>query len=168
MNSFTLKAVSEKKSIKAFLDFPAHLYHDDPRWSRPLDSDIEKIFDPEQNKKFRQGDAIRWILEDEQKHVVGRVAAFYDKQTANKNNQPTGGLGFFDCINNTDASSILFDACKGWLAERGMEAMDGPVNFGERDSFWGCLADGFYEPLYNMPYNSSYYNELFEAYGFKN
>jgi len=168
MNSFTLKAVSDKNSIKAFLDFPAKLYREDPRWSRPLDSDIEKIFDPEQNKKFRQGDAIRWILEDEQKNVVGRVAAFYDKQTANKNTQPTGGLGFFDCINNTDASTILFDACREWLQGKGMEAIDGPINFGERDSFWGCLADGFYEPLYNMPYNFPYYNELFEAYGFKN
>jgi hypothetical protein len=168
MNSFTLKAVTDKNSIKAFLDFPAKLYHNDTRWSRPLDSDIEKIFDPQQNKKFRQGDAIRWILIDEQNNVVGRVAAFYDKQTANKNNQPTGGLGFFDCIHNTDASSILFDACKEWLTDRGMEAIDGPINFGERDSFWGCLADGFYEPLYNMPYNFPYYNELFEAYGFQN
>jgi len=168
MNSFTLKVVSDKNSIRAFLDLPAHLYRDDPKWSHPLDKDIEKIFDPKQNKKFRQGDAIRWVLEDNNRNVVGRVAAFFDKQTANKNKQPTGGLGFFDCINNHEAASVLFDACREWLKEKGMEAMDGPVNFGERDSFWGCLVDGYYEPLYNMPYNFPYYKELFEAYGFQN
>jgi len=168
MNSYTLIEVSDNKSIKAFLDFPAKLYREDPKWSRPLDKDIEKIFDPGQNKKFRQGEAIRWILVDEDKKVAGRVAAFFDKQTANKNKQPTGGLGFFDCINDTEAASSLFDACRDWLKERGMEAMDGPINFGERDSFWGCLSDGFYEPLYNMPYNFPYYNKLFEAYGFQN
>ena len=168
MSSFTLTEVSDKKSTRSFLEFPARLYHDDPRWSRPLDRDIEKIFDPGKNKKFRQGDAIRWILFDSKNNVVGRVAAFFDRQTANKNTQPTGGMGFFDCINDTEAAFVLFDACKEWLITQGMEAMDGPVNFGERDSFWGCLADGFYEPLYNMPYNFPYYNDLFEAYGFQN
>ena len=168
MTSFKLKKVTDKSSQRAFLNFPGRLYRDDPKWSRPLDKDIEKIFDPGQNKKFRQGDATRWILIDEEANVVGRVAAFFDKQTANKNNQPTGGLGFFDCINNTEASAILFDACKNWLAEKGMEAMDGPINYGERDSFWGCLVDGYHEPLYNMPYNYPYYKELFEDYGFEN
>jgi GNAT superfamily N-acetyltransferase len=48
-----------------------------------------------------------------------------------------------------------------------MEAMDGPVNFGPRDHFWGCLKEGFHEPVFNMPYNPPYYNRLFEMYGFK-
>ena len=56
-----------------------------------------------------------------------------------------------------------------WLVSRGMEAMDGPVNFGPRDSWWGLLVDGFdYQPLYANPYNHPYYKELFENYGFQN
>ena len=168
MDPYSLIEVSDQKSIKAFLDFPKKLYRKDPMWIRPLDKDIEKIFDPKTNKKFRHGEAIRWILEDKDRNIVGRVAAFYDQKTAKKNRQPTGGLGFFDCVNDQKAAAVLFDACRGWLKERGMEAMDGPINFGERDSFWGCLVDGFSEPLYNMPYNAPYYNELFEAYGFQN
>lgn len=167
MNSFKLIEVSDRRTRKQFLDFPVKLYAKDPNWSRPLDKDIEKVFDPDQNKKFRHGEAIRWILEDEDKNIVGRVAAFYDTKTAKKNKQPTGGIGFFDCINQKEAAHTMFDACKEWLEERGMEAIDGPVNFGERDSFWGCLVDGFYEPLYNMPYNFPYYKDLFESYGFQ-
>jgi GNAT superfamily N-acetyltransferase len=48
-----------------------------------------------------------------------------------------------------------------------MEAMDGPINFGERDSWWGLLVDGFYKPIYKMTYNPPYYQALFEAYGFQ-
>ncbi|MEJ2594980.1 MAG: hypothetical protein P8100_07615, partial [bacterium] len=45
---------------------------------------------------------------------------------------------------------------------------DGPINFGPRDHFWGCLSEGFYEPIYKMPYNPPYYNDLFIQYGFQN
>jgi hypothetical protein len=62
----------------------------------------------------------------------------------------------------------MFDASKEWLQLNGMEAMDGPINFGSRETFWGCLSEGFYEPNYNMPYNFKYYNDLFVNYGFKN
>ena len=50
-----------------------------------------------------------------------------------------------------------------------MEAMDGPINFGTRDEWWGCLVEGFeLQPLYANPYNPPYYVKLFENYGFKN
>jgi hypothetical protein len=45
--------------------------------------------------------------------------------------------------------------------------MDGPINFGERDKFWGLLTEGFIEPLFGMNYNFPYYKDLFENYGFK-
>ncbi|MCD4664954.1 MAG: hypothetical protein K8R68_06750, partial [Bacteroidales bacterium] len=165
--NFSLLEVIDKKAVKRFLDFPANIYKDNNNWIRPLDKDIEKIFNPNKNKLFRKGKAIRWILLNEDNKVVGRIAAFYHSETANKNDQPTGGCGFFDCIDNKEAAFILFDAAKKWLTNEGMEAMDGPVNFGTRDNFWGCLAVGFFEPVYNMPYNHKYYNKLFESCGFQ-
>jgi hypothetical protein len=45
--------------------------------------------------------------------------------------------------------------------------MDGPINFGERDKWWGMVTKGFDEPLYGMNYNPPYYATLFENYGFK-
>lgn len=164
---FHLVEVSTKKLITDFLDFPSTLYNNDNNWIRPLDEDIEKIFNPKLNKRFRKGDAIRWVLKEDDT-IIGRIAAFYDEKTAFKNDQPTGGCGFFDCINDESAATILFDAARDWLSSKGMEAMDGPVNFGSREHFWGCLSDGFSEPIYNMPYNHGYYNTLFESYGFYN
>ena len=50
-----------------------------------------------------------------------------------------------------------------------MEGMDGPVNFGERDQFWGLLVQNFdAQPSYGMNYNPSYYQNFFDIYGFQN
>jgi len=46
--------------------------------------------------------------------------------------------------------------------------MDGPINFGERDRWWGLVVEGFKPPIYLMNYNLPYYRQLFETYGFKN
>jgi GNAT superfamily N-acetyltransferase len=53
------------------------------------------------------------------------------------------------------------------LKEKGMEAMDGPINFGETDKYWGLLVNGFTHPSFDVPYNPPYYQNLFESYGFR-
>lgn len=159
--------VKDKATAQQFLELPVQLYKKDKNWIRPLDSDIEDIFNPEVNKFFRHGEATRWILVDDKKNVIGRVAAFIDRKTAKKTEYTTGGMGFFECIDNQEAANLLFDTCKNWLLEKGMEAMDGPINFGDRDKWWGLLIKGFYEPIYGMPYHHAYYQPLFENYGFK-
>lgn len=165
---YQLREVISRKDKKDFLSFPSLLYKNDPYYVRPLDNDVNKLFDPDGNKRLRKGEAIRWLLVDSAGKIVGRIAAFIDPDAARNNDQPTGGCGFFDCINDQEAANMLFDAARKWHTDRGMEAMDGSINFGDRDNFWGVLVDGFHEPLFNMPYNYPYYKELFENYGFLN
>lgn len=101
---------------------------------------------------------------------MGRIAAFYNRElVAASEYQPTGGCGFFESIDDQRVADMLFDAARDWLKERGLEAMDGPVNFGDRDQWWGLLVKGFeFTPLYANPYNFEYYVRLFENYGFRN
>lgn len=157
--------VKTEADKKLFLEVPVGLHKADPNWIRPLDKDIEEVFDPLKNKFFKQGECVRWILMDDNSEAIGRIAAFTNKKY--KQEQPTGGTGFFECINDPKAANFMFDHCKLWLQDRGMEAMDGPINFGERDKWWGLVVEGFYEPLYGMCYAPPYYKELFEGYGFK-
>ena len=159
--------VTTPQDAKDFLKVPLGIYRNDTLWVRPLNKDIDAVFDQKKNKYFRHGEAIRWILKDENGKLIGRVAAFINKKSANTFDQPTGGIGFFECINDQNAAFQLFDICKQWLMARGMEAMDGPINFGEKDAWWGLMVDGFASPTYRMNYNPPYYKELFEAYGFK-
>jgi hypothetical protein len=165
---YLLIEVKTNQEKKEFLQFPVALYKKEKNWIRPLDADVEGVFDPLKNKLFRNGECIRWILQNDKQQTIGRVAAFIDHKTARNNDQPTGGMGFFECIDDTTAAFLLFDACKLWLQQRGMEAMDGPINFGDREQWWGLLVDGFTPPNYAMPYNFLYYKKLFESYGFQN
>lgn len=163
-----LLEVKDKGTVREFLQLPVRLYKNEKNWIRPLNQDIEAVFDPKKNKYFRHGECTRWILQNKQGETIGRIAAFINRKTAAKEEQPTGGLGFFECINDQQAADALFNKGKEWLQERGMEAMDGPINFGDRDRWWGVLAQGYdREPNYCMPYNFPYYIDLFEAYGFK-
>ncbi len=162
-----LLEVTSAKDKKDFLLLPLKIYKDDPNWSRPLDKDIAEIFDAKKNKFFRHGQCTRFLLKNDNGEVIGRTAVFINEKTAKREAQPTGGMGFFECINDKRAAHVLIDQCKRWLMERGMEAMDGPINFGERDSWWGLIIEGFSPPPYKMNYNLPYYQELFESYGFK-
>jgi hypothetical protein len=160
-----VEEVQNENQKREFLEFPARLYQHDKNYIRPLDKTINEIFDPEKNKSFKSGDCSRFLFKNKQAETVGKVAVFINGDY--EQDQPTGGIGFFDCINDQKTADFIFDHCKTWLQERGMEAMDGPINFGERDKFWGLLTEGFGEPLYGMNYNFPYYKELFESYGFK-
>ena len=164
-----LAEVSDKKTAKEFLEVNVLINKNDPNYIRPLDKDIEEVFDPKKNKTFRHGEAIRWILKNREGKLIGRIAAFANKKYKNKGDDgPVGGIGFFDCINNQEAADMLFDVAKHWLMQKGMQAMDGPINFGERDRWWGLLVEGFEPPVYCLNYNPPYYKDLFENYGFKN
>jgi GNAT superfamily N-acetyltransferase len=157
-----------KLDKKEFVNFPKILYKGDPFWICQLDSGIESVFDPTKNHTFSHGEAIRWILKDNNDITLGRIAAFIDHVRSAANNQPTGGIGFFEVINNKECAFALFDTARGWLASRGMEAMDGPINFGENDNNWGLLVEGFIQQGFGMPYHKKYYRSFFEDYGFKN
>ena len=160
--------VNDKKTRKEFIRVPKIMYKKDPNWICPLDMEIENIFNPRKNTCFKHGDAIRWVLKDDLGSLIGRIAAFYDKNKAFQNQQPTGAIGFFECIDDQQAANLLFQTAREWLEANGMQAMDGPINFGENFVNWGLLVEGFTQQGYGMPYNFPYYKELFENYGFRN
>lgn len=165
---FRIEEVKTEGQETVFIQLPVELYKDCPYWIRPLDKDIRQVFDPQKNPCFKQGECIRWLLRDESGKCVGRVAAFINGKTCGLDNYKVGQMGFFECIDDREAAFLLFDTCRRWLEEQGMEAMEGPVNFGERMEWWGLLVDGFDRyPNYAMPYTQPYYVKFFEAYGFR-
>jgi hypothetical protein len=161
-----IKEVTGKAERKAFLDIARIIYKNDDNWVCPLDNDIEAVFNPAKNNFHQHGKATRWILTGDDGTLIGRIAAFINDKKAYNYEQPTGGCGFFECINNKEAAFLLFDTAKNWLQQNGMQAMDGPINFGENDNFWGLLVEGFTPPSYGMNYNPPYYKAFFEDYGF--
>jgi hypothetical protein len=161
--------INTKQLIVDFHQLPFEFYKNDPYWIPYLKQDVEKVFDPNFNKLYKEGGvSIRWLFKDGNGKYVGRVAAFINPKTVDTTNFKTGGIGFFESINDQATANFIFDTCKKWLSEKGIEAMDGPINFGDRNQFWGCQIDSFTEPpIYQMNYNPAYYQTLFENYGFQ-
>lgn len=165
-----IKEVTTKADKYKFLQVAVTCNISNPNWIRPLNKDIEYTFDTSKNKAFRQGTCVRWIVEDDKHQTIGRIAAFVSKKYFNKGDEcAVGGVGLFECINDQAVANLLFDTAKTWLQNKGAQAMDGPINFLERDKFWGLMVEGFdIEPMYGMSFNPSYYSALFENYGFQN
>ena len=165
-----INEVRSAKEAKEFLEVNALINCSNPKYIRPLDNEVNDVFDPAKNKAFKYGTAKRWILKDDSGKLMGRIAAYVSTKYTNKGDEyPIGSAGFFDCIDDQHAANLLFDTAKDWLKQNGMEAMDGPINFGERDKWWGLMVEGFdTEPMYGISFNPPYYEKLFETYGFQN
>lgn len=163
----SIQEVKDEKSLKSFHQLPFAIYKDDPHWVPHLKQDVDKVFDKTKNKFWRHGEAIRWILKKDGQ-TIGRIAAFINHKANKKSEIPMGGIGFFECIEDEAAAFQLFDHAKKWLQDKGVEGMDGPINFGEKDKFWGLIIENFeYPPYYNQNYNPEYYVRFFDHYGFK-
>lgn len=158
--------VTDQRSIRHFLDVSDRIYQGDPYWIRPLDQDIEAVFDPARNRAHAHGEVIRWVLFDDQGLPIGRIAAFIDRQRRGAPDKCVGGCGFFECVPDPAAARMLFDEAERWLSNRGMKAMEGPVNFGENHMWWGLLVEGFSRPYYGMNYHPPYYQQMFRDAGF--
>lgn len=160
--------VRDKQFEKIFLDMPAIVYKGDSNWIPPIDNEITGIFDPVINPYFRHGEAKRWVALNGKQQAVGRIAAFVNFEKMNDGGRRVGCIGFFECLNNPETAFLLFDTAVKWLVEfHQVDAVDGPVNFGENDKYWGLLIRGFHPASYGMNYNPPYYRSLFESYGFE-
>ncbi|MCE3282269.1 MAG: hypothetical protein K0Q66_1006 [Chitinophagaceae bacterium] len=162
--------VNDSSTAKEFIRVNVLVNEANPNYIRPLDKEIYDVFNPEKNKHHKHGETKRWVLKDGHGELLGRIAAFtHDKYISRGTEYPVGGIGFFDSVDDQPAANALFNVAKDWLRSKGMEAMDGPINFGDRDKWWGLMVEGFEkEPMYGMSFNPSYYERLFERYGFQN
>ncbi|MCO6476327.1 MAG: GNAT family N-acetyltransferase [Phaeodactylibacter sp.] len=158
--------VKDKKGWKLFHRVPHIVFKDDPKWVCPLESDVETVFNPEKNKALQQGEAACFVLLNGSGKPAGRIAAFINHEHNKALPYPVGGIGFFDCIDNKEYAFALFEKAENWLRDKGAKAVDGPINFGDREKFWGLLVKGFFPPLYQENYNPEYYQHFFEAGGF--
>lgn len=158
----------DQRTTADWMRLPGRIYANDPNWIPHLKQDVQKVFDPKKNKLLKEGTIVRYVLYDTGGNTIGRIAVFVNPKTASTEVQPTGGMGFFECIDDQLAANTLLDAAREWLKQQGMEAMDGPINLGDRNMFWGLLIKNFVDPpIYGTNYNPPYYQDLLQNYGFQ-
>jgi GNAT superfamily N-acetyltransferase len=154
--------------VHAWLTMPDSLYAHDSNYIPHIRQDVAGIFDPSKNRLFSVGRAQRWLLMNDNNKPIGRIAAFFNPKYSDAQAQSTGGIGFFECIHDEQASQLLLDTACQWLWDYGVAAIDGPINFGEKEAYWGLLIENFTDMgSFRMNYHLPYYRSLFEAYGFR-
>jgi hypothetical protein len=162
-----IKIVDNHPLAKQWLDVPESIYASDRNYIPHIRQDVAGVFDPTKNKLFGQGAAIRWLLLDDSEKPIGRIAAFFSQKYSEAQKQKTGGIGFFECIDSDEAAHMLFDEAICWLKKLEVEAIDGPINFGEKEAYWGLLIENFTDMgSFRMNYNPAYYQRFFQSFGF--
>ena len=96
--------VNNRAAVKEFHKVPHIVYKGDDIWVCPLEDEVEAQFTPGLNNFFSHGEAARWILKNDKGELIGRVAAFINNHKAYTFQQPTGGMGSFECIRGRGGS----------------------------------------------------------------
>jgi hypothetical protein len=126
--------------------------------------DQKVLLSADKNPFFEHASA-NYFLAYRDGEIVGRIAAIYDELYIDFQDENIGFFGFYESINDQQVADALFAAAQQWLAEKNVDEMHGPTNPGTNDVM-GTLIDSFDQPaMVMMPYNPSYYPELFENAG---
>lgn len=155
--------VSTKQELASFIDLPYRLYKGDPLWIPPLRRDVRAQFNRKKNPTLDHCE-YELLLLKEGDRILGRIAAFIDTLALEHWKEPVGLFGYFECINQPEASRLLFDAASCWLRSKGMKYMRGPWSFVSQE--WGLVIEGFTpSPCIMAPYNPVWYIEHLSRYG---
>lgn len=164
MSAISIKTVISKKELKQFIKLPWKIYRDDPNWVPPLIIDRKKLLDKKHNPFFMHAQ-MDLFLAYKNGEMVGRIAGIVNENHNKFHDDTMGFFGFFESINDSEVTKMLFDTVVAWLKQRGMTGMYGPMNPSTNDET-GLLIKGFNTPPYIMMcHNPPYYQTLFEEYG---
>jgi hypothetical protein len=160
-----IKKVDTKSDLMQFIKSQWLFYKNDPNFVPPIIADRKKLLSREKNPFFKHSE-MQEFLAFENGQIVGRIAAIKNDNHNLTHNDKVGFFGFFESVNNQEVANKLFDACKTWLLERGLDTMRGPVDPSLNDEC-GLLIEGFeLPPVVLMKYNPPYYIDLIKNYGF--
>ena len=163
--AFNFELVTAPEQVKAFYKLSFRLYENYSHWTPPFRFEIEDIFDPDKNAFFQNGECERYLVKRGGR-VVGRFAVMNTPDRDRVLNPTMGGLGFIEMENDLELAREIINFAGQWHRRRGYNAMRGPINFGENDTYWGLLVENYKEPpIYGMFYHPPYYKTLFEQAG---
>lgn len=170
--AFQVVPVTTSAEQDLFLQVPAIVYANDPNWVEPLRSSISKQF-ASANPFFQYGRLQQFVAVSSENPTkggkkpapLGRIVAAVNDRLIEKEGEPIGLFGFFECVNNFAVAQALLDAASTWLRQQGMTTVRGPIDLSTHNNCL-MLVDGFDSPsTVMMPYNPPYYPQFMEQDG---
>ena len=165
MLNIEVSEVTSRRERDAFIKFQWQIYVNDPAWVPPLIIERKAFLDRKRHPFYRHGDAALFLARKNGK-IVGRIMASDDPNYNSLHETNVGCFGLFECIDDHEVATGLFDAAASWLRNRGRTEMMGPIDY-STNYVCGLLIDGFrFPPTILTAHNPPYYRELIESCGF--
>jgi hypothetical protein len=151
--------------MQDFLDLPSQVYHDDPAWVPPLRSEVTRTLDHTVNPYFYGADLQKFVCYNGNEPVA-RAVAVINPRHWKKFNKKTAFFGFYESIDDGQASAELLGTVAEYCRQKGAEFIEGPFNPNHYSEL-GVLVRNFESPAFFETYNPVYYPAFIEAAGFK-
>jgi GNAT superfamily N-acetyltransferase len=165
MSAIEISIVGSRSDRDDFIKFPWRIYRNDPAWVPPLIVERRTFLDRKRHPFYQHGDA-ELFLARRNREIVGRIMASDDPRYNELHQSNVGCFGLFECIDNREVASALFEAASNWLRARGRGEIMGPIDY-STNYVCGLLVDGFeHPPTLLTAHNPSYYAALIEKWGF--
>lgn len=168
-SALNVRPVEGRADLERFLKLPWRIYADDPMWVPPLLSDVRNTLDPAKQHPFHEHAELALFLARRGNDVVGRIAAVVNRAHNQFHEDTLGFFGLFESIDDQGVADALLRTAEEWLRERGMTAMQGPMNLSTNEEVCspGVQIDGFHRPpALMMTHTPAYYAELITRAGF--
>lgn len=153
--------------VNRFVELPYRLYATHPLWVPPIRDDVA-LYLNRQTHPIHQNFEIDFFIAVRDGQDVGRLAVMMPRYGDDYQGERVAQFALFDCKNDLEAATALFERASIWAGGHGLERIFGPtrLTFLEGD---GILVEGFEYPqvMYMTPYNYEYYANLIEAAGFE-
>ena len=156
----------DKKQVKRFVELPYRIYANCLEWVPPLNIDAYNQLNRKKHP-FHEHSDVEFFLAVRNGRDVGRIAAIENKPYNQYHNKKTANFYFFECENDSEAATALFDTVCEWSKNRRLDTLVGPKGMGPLDGY-GTLTFGFEQRqmMTMLNYNHAYYPSMLEALGF--
>jgi len=164
--NLTIDLVQTEEEKTEFIAFQWEVYKDDPDWVPPLISEVMDMMDKQHHPFYEHAEVDFFIARRDGK-PVGTIAAILNERHNDFQDEEVGFFGFFEVLDDREASDLLLETASNWVRERGMKAVRGPASFSTNEVI-GLLVDGWNgPPVILMSYNPKYYVDFIEGAGFE-
>ena len=155
-----------KRQVRRFVEVMHRIYADCPYWVPPLDVDAYNQLNRKRHP-FHEHSDVDFFLAVRDGRDVGRIAVIENKPFNQYHNLKTADFYLFECDNDLEAATALFNTAFEWAKSRGLNRVVGPKGMGPLDGY-GILVFGHEQrqTMTMLNYNHAYYQSLVEAQGF--
>lgn len=158
---------SRKDHVRRFILLPFQFYKQTPQWVPPILMDIQTMLNRQKHPFYEHSDGEFFIAVRDGKDV-GRLGVFENVPFNRYHQVKKAQFYFFECEDNLETASALFERAFEWARQRGLDTIVGPKGLGPLDGY-GILVEGFEhrQMMTMMNYNHPYLPRLVEALGFE-